>query len=392
MATTRKALREIRNPGDGEQEKNMFLTILAILGGIALAGALVYQILFMLRYRGMHYNWFSFKREGQEVGLEKDEIVLLRNLAFDNRLSNLHSIYTSQRTLDRCVMKSVERLKNSNLKQQEKDKQIEDVFLLRNKLDNVFIAKKKQVESTRKLKTGQPVTINFEKIGDYNTQVLDNTEKFLTVEMPLDSLDMQEFSWKGKKATVKFSVNNDAEYSFTSKVADQSASAATGVIYLHHCDKLTRQQKRVFKRNQSSIPVNIYTLAISNAGGKRKIKMANSTPFSGVINNISAGGVAIQVGGILRDNTLVKLDFSLDYTNTDIAIGRVLTHSNKTGSPDKILHIKFERINKNTRNRIFEYIYAGEAKETDYAPKTIQPGAEGTTVDGAEVSEDYSDG
>jgi c-di-GMP-binding flagellar brake protein YcgR len=338
--------------------------ILGIAAGLLLAAAIGWKIFLSTRYRGMQYNWFSFKKEGFAFGLNKPEILLLRDIAYAGRASNFNALYTSMRALDGCILRNIETIKNTRLSEEDKHTRIENIFLLRNRIDNIIASRKQSIDSTMKLKPTQLLVLTFERVGSYPSQVLDNNPNHFAVEIPPNTLNMEEFSWKGKKVQVRFSISNDAEYNLVSRVLDQATTASTGLLHIAHSNRMIRTQKRIYRRNPSSIPVSIFTLKLASEGTNRKITVANPTPFSGTIVNISAGGVAIRVGGFLKENTLVKLDFSLDFEATDIAVGRVLSFTPIPASAEKMLHVKFERISKKTRNRIFEYIYRDEKPAT----------------------------
>lgn len=357
------------------------LMILGISGGVLLVLAVVYQIIHLQKYRGMHFNWFSFKREGMEMGLEKPEIRLLRDIAYQNRLTYFNSIYTTAKILDSCVIKSVHLIKEQDISEEEKHNRIEAVFLLRNKMDQIFAARMRTLTSTRSLKKGQPLTLTFKRIGTYNSSVLENTSQYLAVAMPPEALKVQEFTWIGKRTRIIFRISNDAEYATITKVLDQSLGEGGAFLRLEHSEDLTRTQKRIFRRNNVNISVDMFLLKMKTIGHHRKLAVGNPTPFKGLITNLSAAGVAIRAGGILKENTLLKLEFSLDFEHNNVAIGRVLAYSAIPESADKMLHIKFERMSKKTRNSIFEYIY----QENIYQPKAtkqrpITPTKEGLII------------
>jgi len=192
---------------------------------------------------------------------------------------------------------------------------------------------------------------------------------------------VKDFSWKNKKVQVTFRISNDAEYSTISRVIDKVPHGNTPCLNIAHNNRLTRVQKRIYRRDNVDISVHIFALRIDVKKGKRKLVLANPKPFNGKITNISAGGLAIKAGGILKENSLVKLDFSMDLTNTDAAVGRVMTYSSIPNTNDKMLHIKFEKLSIKTRNRIFEYIYQGKKVDKKvFGPKTIIPPKSGLTI------------
>ena len=257
---------------------------------------------------------------------------------------------------------------------------------LNSRPDNIIATRKQAITHSNKFRVNQPIELTFERIGAYQTYVLETTEKFFAAAMPAEALNVQDFTWEGKKVRVKFRVSNDAEYSFMSRVLDQTlGSGITGHLNIEHTNRLVRVQKRIFRRNPVSIAVSLFTLRVTGEGANRKISVASTIPFSGTITNLSAGGVAIKAGGALRESSMVKLDFSLDFENTEVAIGRVLACTAIPNSTERMLHVRFERISRKTRNNIFEYIYRENDEKKVYAPKTIIP-----TRDGILLSPDGS--
>jgi len=353
-----------------------FLGILEILAIIVIAAAIGWKIYIIIRYKGMKYHWLTFRKQGVQWGLSKKEIKLLRDMAFNSKLKNFNAIYNSEKMLDTSVVKSINILKNQNISEEYRHKNIEEIFLLRSKIDNIKASIKNLIRSTKKLKVGQEINLTFARIGTFNSIIAENNQTSFAAQIPTEALDNVEFTWKGKKVDIAFMVNSDAEYKASTKVLEQNPSGHMGLLLIAHVDKLTRIQKRLYRRNTTNLSVDMYVLKATGTGNKRRIAVANDIPFSGMIRDISAGGVAIQAKGGFQENTLIKISFSLDLEKTEVAIGRVLACTNVPNSNGKMLHIKIERISKKTRNSIFEYIYIENknAKTVDYTPKTIIPG------------------
>jgi len=355
------------------------VTILITAGILLIAAASGYQLYLSIRFKGIKYNWFSFNKIGHNIGLVRPEIKLLRYVGFQAQIINFNSMYTSIKQLDNAVMKSVHAIRELEITAEKKHQTIESIFLLRNKMDNIFSSRKQRLRSTMGMKPNTRAVLTFERIGSYESVLLENNADSLAFSMPEEALNTEAFSWKGKKVSVAFQIHHDAEYRFVSRVLHQGVSNS-GLIQIRHAGRLTRLQRRLFRRHNSNISVNILTLKITSSGTSRSITAATATPFHAIITNISAGGVAIRSGGILKENTLVKLDFSLDFDNRDLAIGRVLGFSSIPMSADKTLHIKFEQISKKTRNRIFEYIYNEGKEKNAYKPKLVHLYSSGTGI------------
>jgi len=355
------------------------MEILFIVGGLAVAGAITYKIIVAIKYRGMRYNWFRFRREGYELGLDKHDVLLMRNSAYESRVSDFSMMYTSTRTLDSAIIHSVENIRGADMSEDEKNTRIERLFLLRNKMDGIATSRRQPITSTNQIRKNQPVELIFERIGSYRTVVIETTERFFAASMPPDALDVQDYTWEGKKVRVKLYVPNDAEYTFDSKVLDQTVGQdGIGHITIEHTKRIARTQKRIFRRNNVQIAVSLYTLKITGGGGARKVTVANNIPMNGTIVNLSAGGLSVKSTGSLKENMLIKLDFSLDFENTEVAIGRILAITTIPESAERFFHVRFERISRKTRNNIFEYIYrAASDEKKSYAPKTIIPQRDG---------------
>lgn len=357
------------------------LGILGIVLVLLVVGAVVFQVMFRGKYRGLHYNWFEFKNEGLELGFDKPEILQLRDLCLANRVPSFNAIYTSAKLVDSCVINQVQRLKEREMPEEQKHEIIERLFMLRNKLDIIHQTRKQAIGGTQRLPANLRLDLTFERIGTYPSQVMDNNPHHFACAMPPEAVNTQEFSFVGKKVKVVFSLSGDAEYELTTRVIDQAMTGgAMGLLHLEHTAKLSRRQKRMWRRIDSNLTVDIFSLKVSGDGGGRKIQIANPVPFHGTIANISAGGVAIKAGGVLKEGSLVKLDFSLDFDNNDSAIARVLSYQPLPNTAEKMLHLKFERITRKTRNRVFEFIYhENRENKTAWAPQTFN-GKTGSVV------------
>jgi c-di-GMP-binding flagellar brake protein YcgR len=354
--------------------------MLFILGGMALCGIIAFRIVVSIKYSGMRYNWFSFRREGFDFGLDKHDVLLLRNIAYESRVPDFSMMYSSTRTLDNAIIRSVERVRGSEASDETKHANIERIFLLRNKMDNIITSRRKPITLTSQIRRNQPLDLRFEKIGTYQSYFMESTEQCFAVAMPKEALDVQDFTWEGKKVRVKFYVPNDAEYTLMSRVLDQAPGGedsdgqeTDGHITIEHTDRITRTQKRVFRRNTVSIAASMYTIKVTEEGNKRKITVSTQAPMSGTIVNLSAGGLSLRTTSSIKENVFLKLDFSLDFESTDVAIARVLAITAIPNTNERLLHMRFERISRKTRNNIFEYIYRNSEDKKDIAGKVLPP-------------------
>jgi c-di-GMP-binding flagellar brake protein YcgR len=359
------------------------MEILVILGVLAVGGILAFKIIVSIKYRGMRYNWFRFRREGYDIGLDKHDVLLMRNTAYESRVPDFSMMYTSTKILDKAVLHSVDNIRKAkNMSEDDKNTKIERLFLLRSKMDGIATGNRQPITSTAQLRKNQPVELIFERIGSYRTVIVETADRFFSATMPQEALDVQDYTWEGKKVRVKCYVPNDAEYTFVSRVLEQSSGGdGAGHLNIEHTKSIARTQKRIFRRNNVSIAASLYNLRITGEGASRKITVVNNAPINGTIVNLSAGGLSVKSqSGNLKENMIVKFDFSLDFERTEIAIGRILAVTTIPNSPQKFFHVRFERISRKTRNNIFEYIYRGAADEKKNAPRTIIPQRDGSSL------------
>ena len=360
------------------------MEILVILGVLAVGGILTFKIVVGIKYRGMRYNWFRFRREGFELGLDKHDVLLMRDTAYESRVADFSMMYTSTKILDKAILHSVDSLRESKeMNEEEKNMRIERLFLLRSKMDGIATGNRQPITSSAQLRKNQPIELIFERIGSYRTVVVDSLDKFFSAAMPEEALNVQDYTWEGKKVRVKCYVPNDAEYTFVSRVLDQAAGRESdGHLNIEHTKSIARTQKRIFRRNNVSIAAGLYNLRITGEGKARKVTVVNNAPIRGTIVNLSAGGLSVKAtSGNLKENMLIKFDFSLDFERTEIVIGRILAVTTTPNSAEKFFHVRFERISRKTRNNIFEYIYrAASDEKKNYAPKVIIPQREGTLL------------
>jgi hypothetical protein len=104
---------------------------------------------------------------------------------------------------------------------------------------------------------------------------------------------------------------------------------------------------RNFRRKNTNINCNVYLVVMKNVDSKtpKKLVMQRDPVYPGVIQNISQGGCAIIGSGVLKSNSMIKIDFNIE-SHTGAALGQIMRINKEANQ--FIYHIKFLKLAKQT--------------------------------------------
>ncbi len=306
------------------------------------------------------YSKRLFRQMGKNMGLSKHHIEYLEHLVQATKVRQPMLIYTSAGLLDDVLRKglySVQR--RTNLTEEQKERETTLIFEIKQLIEKNS-RKKIGIKTTHLIKPGQIIEFSPEHGGSYPSKVLSNLKDMLACLVPRDGAG-NELRWKrGTKLRVSFWRDNDAGYSFLTKVLGYNVVKGLPAVFIQHSKTLRREQKRRFKRKILERPCFFYPISIVEMGtGRKKTKRAvihNNRKSLGTVLDISAGGCSIRSLTPLQRGSLIKIDFEIERNTPIIAFGkvrRVRTEKVKGG----IMHIMFTRVSRKNLNQIYTYVY-----------------------------------
>jgi c-di-GMP-binding flagellar brake protein YcgR len=301
-----------------------------------------------------------FRREAKRVGLTGPAIDLLENLVRMCKVKQPLLVFSSASLLDDTLKKGLYSLDNArDLSDEEKENRRATIFAIKQTIER-NARKGAVLRSTSSLRPGQLLTITPEGAAPYSSKVISNMRDFLTVSAPAQPAGTETRWMRGTKLSVYMWRDNDAGYSFVSKVLGYDTVKAIPSVLIQHSRTLRREQRRRNRRREIMRQCFYYPIRIVETGqgrkAERKASVEQNMRTLGIVVDLSAGGCAIQTMNPFDRGKLTMVEFDIDKKAPIRAFGKVL-HVHRQRGRGGIMHIMFTRVTRQYLNRISEFVY-----------------------------------
>lgn len=332
---------------------------------------IVIVVILRLRGGGKRFPVYEFYSRGRKEGFTFKEIGFIKKIAVQNKLEKPQSIFWSTRQLDRCLRPAISKINaDEEMAPAYKLRMINKLLELRKKAEFNLPRYQKRIRDTNALLPRQKLLIRDKTYGTFISWVVENNRRFLVISQPRGQKASQNLNWTGRKISVDFWRQEDAGYSFDTKVQEQITHEEYPLLYLQHSTKLARTQKRSSVRVETNIRARFFPVVYSSAEGSKKAFISKKG-HSARIMDLSETGCAMIAGRGMKKNDRFKIDFFITEEKRIIALG-VIVNISKTGDERvRRYHILFTKIGHQSQNNILLYIYNiyGEREETDETKK-----------------------
>jgi c-di-GMP-binding flagellar brake protein YcgR len=302
----------------------------------------------------------SFRRGAKAMGLPGPHIDMLENLVRLCKVKQPFLVFSNAGLLDDTLKKglySIENARDLTLEEREHRKAI--IFQIKQLIES-NARKGASLSSTTFLRPGQPVSVTPEGGQAFSSKVISNMKDFLTVAAPLAPAGVSTRWMRGTKLAVYLWRDNDAGYSFPSKVLGYDTVKGISSVLIQHSKTLRREQRRRSKRRELMRACFYYPIRIVEAEegrrGERKASVEQNMRTLGTVVDLSAGGCAIQTLNPFDKGTLVMIEFDIDKKAPVRAFGKVM-HVNRQKGRGGAMHVMFTRVTRQHLNRISEFVY-----------------------------------
>ncbi len=339
------------------------------------------------------YSSGIFRREAKRMGLAGFQIDLLEELVRICRVKQPLLVFTSASLLDDTLKKGLYSLDNArDLAEEARENRKATIFQIKQILER-NARKGAVLRSTTFLRPGQLVTITPEGAGAFASKVISNMKDFLTVSAPAQPAGADTRWMRGTKLSVYLWRDNDAGYSFISKVLGYDTVKGVPSVLIQHSKTLRREQRRRNRRREIMRQCFYYPIKIVETGqGRKAVRKASveqSMRTLGIVVDLSAGGCAIQTMNPFDRGKLVMVEFDIDKKAPIRAYGKVM-HVHRKKGRGGIMHLMFTRVTRQYLNRISEFVYdftrpttMGQVRQQ--MDRNV-PGRGGTTIEGRSFS------
>jgi len=301
-----------------------------------------------------------FRREAKRMGLSGFSIDMLENLVRMCKVKQPLLVFSSASLLDDTLKKGLYSLDNSrDLTDEERENRRATIFHIKQTIER-NARKGAVLRSTNSLRPGQLLTITPEGAAAYSSKVISNMKDFLTVSAPAQPAGTDTRWMRGTKLSVYLWRDNDAGYSFVSKVLGYDTVKAVPSVLIQHSRTLRREQRRRNRRREIMRQCFYYPIRIVETGQGRKLERKASVEQNmrtlGIVVDLSAGGCAVQTMNPFDRGKLTMVEFDIDRKAPIRAFGKVI-HVHRKKGRGGIMHIMFTRVTRQYLNRISEFVY-----------------------------------
>ena len=336
----------------------MVLMLIIIL---VVAGLLI--LIFSFAGKGKS-GWVQFYAKGKDSGFSFKEIELLRQLAVKCNLEEPAALFWSQEQLDKCIRSMVRGLHFSGEETNQSSQDfLSKLYDFRKKIEMEKPRIKSGITNSRQVSDGQNLRILVPGSGVFKSQVVKNTNRYLTISRPTSSKITGTFSWQGLKISVYFWRTDDAGYVFDTDVQDEVFSKGLPSIKVSHSDSLFRTQKRKSIRAKLHKAAFLYHLA-----DETQAKTIETEPgLKCFLEDISDTGCAITVKGKAATGLRIKVQFAL--INTPISMsGTIRSVEYKTDLDKSIIHVEADPLPIEIRNKIMGEVFGMLPEDEEELP------------------------
>jgi c-di-GMP-binding flagellar brake protein YcgR len=324
-------------------------------------------------------SWIQFFAKGKDAGFSFKEIELLRRLAAASNLEDPSALFWSQNQLDLCIRSLVRGMRFSG---SDKGNQefLSKLYDYRKKIEMEKPKVKNGISSSQQVGESQKLRVLVSGTGVFNSQVIKNTNQYMTIARPVNPNIPASFSWTGLRLSVYFWREDDAGYVFDTTVTDEVFSKGLNSLKVEHSDSLFRTQKRKAVRVKTHKIAFLYLLANDEPADKIEVKPG----LKCYIEDLSDTGCAVTIGGKAMQGLRVKIQFTLD--NVPIIMSGTVRSAEYNAEPNRsLLHIEANPLPTETRNHILGEVFGMLPEEEELPFRVLddevnEAGAQNATV------------
>jgi c-di-GMP-binding flagellar brake protein YcgR len=326
----------------------------------------------------VRYSGSLFRRTARAMGLPSPHADLLQKLVEVSKVKQAFLVFSSPSLLDDVLRKGIYAIEASrNIPEEDKERRKSILFEIKQILET-NTKRGGSLKSTHFMAPGQALTLTPETGGRFASRLISNMMDFLSVAVPV--MSGQGRLNRGTKLSVYFWRENDAGYSFISKVLGYDTVKGVSCILIQHGKALRRQQRRRGRRKQILRACFYYPIKVVEVGDGRRLEKKASVDTSlralGTVVDLSAGGCGVQSLSPFEPGRLIMIEFDIDKKAPIRAFGKVKRIRRLRGKGG-IMHVQFTQVTRQYLNRIRSFVYDFESPSAAASEKPSFPSRQG---------------
>ncbi|MGO9410227.1 MAG: PilZ domain-containing protein [Spirochaetia bacterium] len=350
--------------GPGGTSSSIVISFVAVIAGVALL--ILIAALINRRNRlptpedAERYSSGAFRRAAKSYGLPQAHIDMLENLVRACKVKQPNLVFTSVGLLDDTLKKGLYSLQSTRgITEEEREKRKEILFQIKQIIER-NAHRGASLRSTALLRPGQALTITPERGSPFASRLVSNMKDFLTVSTPQGAAGADTRWMRGTALAVYLWRDNDAGYSFQSKVLGYDSVKGVSCVLIQHSRTLRREQRRRSRRREIMRACFYYPIRITEVAEGRTVQKKASVERSmralGTVMDLSPGGCAVETMSPLDRGKLIMIEFDIDRKAPVRAFGKVMSVRRQKGRGGS-MHVMFTKVTRQHLNRISEFVY-----------------------------------
>jgi hypothetical protein len=333
-------------------------------------------------------SWMQFYTKGSEAGFSNANIRLLKKLAQNSGIKYPTTLFWSHKQMDACIKNFISSIKQKKTEfLPENQEFLAKLYELRIKMEMDRPVFKTGISSSWNIDQLQAVKVVASEAGVFESRVVTNTYSFIGIERPDDSsLLPLNFSWKYRNIVLYFRRKNDANYCMNTMVTGEIPANEPPLLKISHSDKLIRTQNRKSPRVETHRAAVLYNFE----GGIHPSKPTLTPGVKCYLEDISGSGCCVMFKGEASIGMRVVIQFIIDKMPLSVS-GVVRGIGYNEAKKASLLHIEFDSIPINVKNKIFSVMFgslADDEADTDSTKKDgglITEMSENSATDGPSI-------
>lgn len=331
------------------------LFIVVFAGLIVLGANIAYQFLQKKKKANLQDpNRKTTKKDISTIGdilkLTQNEKDLLWNICERQSVKNLYIELKNEKFIDSIFKKEFEASKQD-------ENFCAVLFSIRNKID-VYRNSGMTLNSSKLIPANQKMTLMVNE-DRYDTSVIENTNEGLILLAPKNILGDEINIPTLTKVNLLFSMTNNVAYNMPTRIMRYQTRNLREIVVTH-----SNNIAILHRRNFTRMPFNtecIFSAVQVITGGDKKEVQVEYKPLekkhNGKISDISAEGCCLETELPIRANQYIYIEVEIAEDKISKIFGKIVAVEVNSSTNKHILHIKFVKIDKTTRNSIYSLIY-----------------------------------
>jgi c-di-GMP-binding flagellar brake protein YcgR len=301
-------------------------------------------------------NSRTLKIVAKILDLTYDELKFTKDFCSEYNVTNLPMKIKDEKFIDELFKKIYEKLNKSSSEETEIKKSI--LFSIRQKIEKHRNKKNSSlITNSAMISVNQEIQFITEDNNQYPSFIIANTQDCFTVQTPKNIFNDELTFTPLQKITFCFETQNNIAYILQSRVLSSGKEHYTQIAH-------TKNIQALHRRNQKRIhftPECIFSaVQIQTSGAENNTKIeykALEKKHTGTLSDISSEGCCILCNLDIRDGQYINVKTKIDGKNEDEFIGIILKTEPVSSEDSFKLHIKFVKISRKIRNKIFSKVY-----------------------------------